>query len=79
MAPYQEELQAMRESQGFVERGPAAIEKYYQILFRTYFYDSTKVSQLNFRMSGKAFVNGEKVAEILCGTYLQNHILFTIN
>lgn len=65
MAPYQEEIKAIKESSEFAQGDPATVEKYYRIMFRKYCYDPEKALLLNLCMSAKASIDGGKVNEIL--------------
>jgi len=64
LAPFQDELNSITESDKFVEGDPATIEKYFRIIFRTYCYDPIKANYLDLRMSPKAFIDGTKVSKI---------------
>ena len=64
MAPYQEELKTIKETQGFIEGDISTVERYHRIMFRTYCHSPEKANLLNLRMSPKAAVDGSKVNDI---------------
>jgi proline iminopeptidase len=74
-SPYQEDLKAIKETQGFINGDPLTIARYYQTIFRTYCYRPEKSDLLNLRMNPNASLNGFKVHEALC----QNTLLRSFN
>lgn len=62
-APYQKELEEIRQTKGFAEGDPDLIERMYRIIFRSYCYNPEKANLLSSRMTPVAFVNGQKVYE----------------
>lgn len=64
MAPYQDELSAIKKTPEFAEGNPSIIEKYYRIVFGRYCYSAKKADLLNLYMSPKASIDGAQVYEI---------------
>jgi len=64
MAPYQDELKAIKDTPEFTKGNPSTIEKYYRIIFGRYCYNSEKADLLNLYMSPKASIDGAQVYEI---------------
>jgi proline iminopeptidase len=70
IAPYQEEMDKIRQTQAFKEGNPDLVERYNRMMFRTYCYIPEKADLLNLRMTPTAAVNGEKVGTIFHQTLL---------
>lgn len=75
MEPYQEELKAVKETQGFIDGDPSICERYYRICFRTYWHHPEKANALNLRMTPKAFIDGVRVNEV----FWQNVFVHSFN
>jgi proline iminopeptidase len=61
ITPYEEQLQTLEKSPGFIDGDPDINEKYWQTLFKAYCYQPEKVYLLNLRMSPQAAVKVFKV------------------
>lgn len=75
MAPYQDELKAIKETPQFVNGDPATVEKYNRIVFRQYCCNPKNADFLNLCMSQKAAVDGAKVLAL----FKQNFFSKTYN
>lgn len=64
MAPYHDELKAIKDTPEFTKGNPSTIEKYYRIIFGRYCYNPEKADLLNLYMSPKASIDGAQVYEI---------------
>ena len=65
MLPYQDPLDKMIKTTGFLEADPDVVEQFYRLIFRQYCYIPEKADLLNLRMTSEATLNGRKVSEIL--------------
>lgn len=65
MAPYQEEINALRGTQAFAQGDPETTTRYLKSIFCLYWWDIQKAEQLNWSMAPKAFLDGLKVEELL--------------
>lgn len=64
MAPYQKELDAIRQSKEFAEGNSDTIAKRHRLIFRTYCYKPEKANLLNLYKSQIASINDTKVYDI---------------
>lgn len=65
LAPYQDELKKLENSQAFASGDLSAISEYCRIIFKTYFYDPDKIDQMNLNMTSQAAMNLFKIFAIL--------------
>lgn len=65
MAPYQEELEKIRSTQGFRDGDTCVMEQFYRLIFRQFCYIPEKADLLNLRMTSIPSLNGAKVSEII--------------
>ncbi len=70
MAPFQDELKTIRESQAFEDGDPETVAHYYRIIFRTYCYHSADADQLSLLMTQRAVLSGFKVADLFRKRFL---------
>ena len=63
-APYNAEIDKIREMPGFKTGQVDLVERYYQLIFRTYCYNPEKAVLIYSRMTPTAAINGTKVYEI---------------
>jgi len=63
-APYQQELSAISNTPEFKSGDPEVVERFYRIIFRTYFYHPEKVELLNLQMSPAASINSRKIFQL---------------
>lgn len=70
MTPYLDELNEVKNSEGFKKGDPETMKRYYLMQFRTYCYDPKKAELLNLALTPKAAIDGLKVFEFLNESFL---------
>ena len=67
-------LKKIEESEGFKEKEPKALEEYYRLSTRAFFYDTSKCSQLDFTLSERTAKNQGIVAGLLMKEIMSGNI-----
>ena len=72
MAPIQDELKQIRQSQQFIAGDPETVEKYYRLIDRKYCYNPEKANELSLRMSRKEGLNSFLINDMVRETVFSN-------
>ncbi len=72
MTPYIKEFIHIEQTREFAEGNPETYQKYFNLVFRTYFANPQLVDKLSFLESSKANLDGRKTAKILRDNFLSH-------